>query len=152
MIVLEQPSEPFLTLDRAVTSSALAWSRKEQDIALALVWALCMIVGHILCERMLQGALPKQDQPRQSFVLDGAHPSFRVGVQIGAPRRQRDPRHSRHIDLPTLQMDEEQDILGHQPTPRPDLCREEVGGGDGLPMCGKNVRHDVERSGTGLIP
>jgi hypothetical protein len=53
MVVLEEPTQPFPTPDRAVTFSALARPRKEHHIALALVWALCMIVGHILCECML---------------------------------------------------------------------------------------------------
>ncbi len=60
-------------------------------MTLALMWALCMIMGHVRCEGMTQGSFTTQDQPRQRFVLDGAYPSFRVGVQMGAPRRQRDP-------------------------------------------------------------
>jgi hypothetical protein len=74
VVVLEEPSEPFPALDRAVTFSALAWHRKEYDIALALVWALCMIVGHVLVERMQEEWFPNQDQPRQGFILGSVLP------------------------------------------------------------------------------
>jgi TnpA family transposase len=37
-------------------------------------------------------------------------------------------RHPRDIDLPAPQVDEKQDVIRHQPTQRPDLGREEVGG------------------------
>jgi hypothetical protein len=80
VVVLEQPAEPFATLNRAFTLLVLAGRRKEHDVALPLVWAFFMVMGDILVKGMPQRLLPKQDQPRQRFVLDGADPSFRVSI------------------------------------------------------------------------
>jgi hypothetical protein len=52
MVVFQQPAEPFVTLDHSFTLSGLAWSRKEQGIALPLMWALLMKMGHIFHESM----------------------------------------------------------------------------------------------------
>src|SRR6266481_5873867 len=37
-------------------------------------------------------------------------------------------RHPCHMHLPALQMDEKEDVIGHQPTPSPDLGRKKVRG------------------------
>jgi hypothetical protein len=49
---------------------------------------LVMNMLHILRQRMAERRFPKEDQPRETFLLDRSHPAFRVGVQIGRPRRQ----------------------------------------------------------------
>jgi hypothetical protein len=59
----------------------------EHYIAFALVRTFLMIMGDILMEGIPQGSFPKQNQPRQGFVLHGAYLAFRIRVQIGAPRR-----------------------------------------------------------------
>src|SRR4029450_473000 len=53
--------------------------------------ALVMIMLHILMKRMPKRGFPKQDQPRQGFVLHRSHPALRVGVQIRRPWWQRYP-------------------------------------------------------------
>jgi hypothetical protein len=57
-----------------------------------------MRVVYILLDGMPQGTFTKENQPRQRVVLDRAYPSFGVGVQVGASRRQRDSLHSRRFD------------------------------------------------------
>jgi hypothetical protein len=63
MVVFQQPAEPFATLDRSFTLSGMAWSGKEQSIALPLMGAFPMKMSHILCEGMTQGSFPTLDQP-----------------------------------------------------------------------------------------
>jgi hypothetical protein len=88
VVVLEQSTEPFSALDRAVTLMALAGRRKEQDIGFSLMISLMMIMGSILREGVPQGFFPKENQLRQTLLLDGSHPAFRMGVQIRRPWRQ----------------------------------------------------------------
>jgi hypothetical protein len=52
LIVFEQPAKPFTTLQRAISFAFWARRRKEQDIALALMIALLMVMAHILVEHM----------------------------------------------------------------------------------------------------
>ncbi len=59
MVVFQQPAEPFVTLNRSFTLSGSAWSRKEQGIALTLMWAFLMKMGHIF----LQGSLGRGVTP-----------------------------------------------------------------------------------------
>src|SRR5512145_2092288 len=82
MVVFEQSTKPFPTLHRAVSSACWARGRKEQDIALALMIALLMVMVHIRVEHMLQGGFAEEDHPGQGFVFDRADPALRIGVQI----------------------------------------------------------------------
>jgi hypothetical protein len=66
----------------------VAGGGKEQDIPLPLMIALVMIMLHILVERMLEGRFPKQDEPRETLLLDRAHPPLRIGIQIRRSRWQ----------------------------------------------------------------
>ena len=43
-------------------------------------------------------------------------------------------RDARHMDLPTAQMQEKQDVIRHEPTQRPDLGGEEVGRDEDVEM------------------
>jgi len=47
-VVFQEPPEPFTTLHRALALCVLADRRQEQDIALALMISLVMIVLHLL--------------------------------------------------------------------------------------------------------
>jgi hypothetical protein len=99
-VVLQQPPEPFPTLDRVVTLSALAWPGKEYDIAFPLVWTLRMIMRFERRQGMPEGTLTKQDHPRQRFLLHRAHPALRIGVQIWRLRRERHARYTGNINDP----------------------------------------------------
>src|SRR4029077_9302631 len=66
--------------------------RKEQDVALALMIPLVMKMCHILRQCIAERRFPEQDKPRQTLLLDRAHPALRVGIQIRRPRRQWDSR------------------------------------------------------------
>ena len=152
--------------------------RCKGNVVHALMIALMMKMRHILRQRMAERRFSKEDQPRETFLLDRAHPAFRVGVQVGrsgwqddtldtsliddllkrstefgvavmdevlagrqeAPLLHREVarhlhhpgligmrRDASHIHLPAPKVDEEEDVVGHEPTQRPDVGREEVG-------------------------
>ena len=63
----------------------MADCRKEQHVALALVIALMMKMRHILRQRMVERRFAKQDEPRETLLLDRADPPLRIGIQIGSP-------------------------------------------------------------------
>src|SRR5215467_12193367 len=54
-VVFQEPAEPLTALHRAWPEMLVVGGRKEQDVALALMIALLMIMRHILVEGMLQG-------------------------------------------------------------------------------------------------
>ena len=69
-IEFQQPAQPFTALNEACTICVLAERRKEQDIALPLMISLVVIVLHILVERMPERGFPKEDEPRETLLLD----------------------------------------------------------------------------------
>ena len=54
-VVFQQPAQSLTTLQRALTRCVLVDRRKEQDIVLALMIPLVMIMLHVLVERMPEG-------------------------------------------------------------------------------------------------
>ena len=54
---------------------------------------------HILRQRMAQGGIPKQNQPRETLLLDGTDPALGVCVQVRAPRWQDDASHAGLVDV-----------------------------------------------------
>jgi hypothetical protein len=50
IIILQEPTQPFLAEDRALTSLGVFCNRHQHDITLALVWALVVIMAPILGE------------------------------------------------------------------------------------------------------
>src|SRR5689334_16877518 len=50
--------------------------------------SLVMKMRHVLRQRMSKRRFPKQDEPRETLLLDRPHPALRVGVQIWRPRWQ----------------------------------------------------------------
>src|SRR5262249_61416823 len=77
-VVFQQSPKPFTTLKWACTLCVLVDRRKEQHVALALMIALLMKMRHILRQPMAERRFPKEDQARETFLLDRAHPPFRV--------------------------------------------------------------------------
>jgi hypothetical protein len=59
LVVFQEPTEPLTTLKQAFTLTTGTRRWKEEDIPLALMIALVMIVIYILVERMPQGAFTK---------------------------------------------------------------------------------------------
>jgi hypothetical protein len=63
VVVLEEPTKPLVTVCRPLMSLVWMGGRKQDDVALALVWALSVKMGHIFLEHIPQGALTKQHEP-----------------------------------------------------------------------------------------
>jgi hypothetical protein len=64
LVVFEQATKPFTKLNRAVIPTL--WPSglwKEQDIALALMIALLVVMVHILVEHTPQGVFAEQNHP-----------------------------------------------------------------------------------------
>ena len=93
LVIFQEPAEPFTTLHRTLTLRGVTDDRKEQDIVLTLMIPLMMIMLDVLVERMLEGSFPKQDQSRETLLLDRAHPPLRIRIEIRRPWRQWDSRH-----------------------------------------------------------
>jgi len=55
-----------------LTLCILADCRKEQRVALALVIPLVMKMRHVLRQRMAQRRFSKEDESRQTLLLDGS--------------------------------------------------------------------------------
>ena len=63
VIGLEQSAQPFATLDRAFALVALTGKREEEDVPLALVVSLGVVMGLILFQDVSQRGFPEQDTP-----------------------------------------------------------------------------------------
>ena len=63
LVVFEQATKPFTILNRAVIPALWPGLWKEQDIALALMIALLVVMLHILVEHMPQGVFAEQNHP-----------------------------------------------------------------------------------------
>src|SRR5713101_8142207 len=98
-VILEESTKSCIALEGPRTLRAPG-RRHEHAIPLALVRALRMRMRHVFRERVSQGAFTTQDQLGQRFLFDGSYPPFRIGMQIGRPRRQRhtrDPGRVNHV-------------------------------------------------------
>src|SRR5712692_3877852 len=49
---------------------------------------LVVKMRHILRQRMAERGFPKEDEPRETLLLDGSHPPLCIGIEIRRPRRQ----------------------------------------------------------------
>src|SRR5215813_1665106 len=63
LVVFQEPAKSFTALNRTFILACWAGSRKKQDVALALMIALRMIMFYILVEDMTQGVFAKQNDP-----------------------------------------------------------------------------------------
>jgi hypothetical protein len=88
LVVFQQAPKPFTTLHWTLMRCAWADHREEQDIALALMIPLVMIMLDILRQRMAERRFPKEAHPREALLLDCAHPALRIGIQVGRSGRQ----------------------------------------------------------------
>ncbi len=85
-VVFQGPPEPCTTRHGTWTFWVLADRRKEEHVAFALMIPLVMKMRDILRQRMAERRFPKEDEPRETLLLNRAHPALRVGVQIRSPR------------------------------------------------------------------
>src|SRR5262245_48251318 len=82
VVELQQSTQTFPTPYRACTFWSWADGRKKQHIALALMIPFVMIMRQVFTQGMMQRRFPKQQEPRQALLFDGAHAPLCGGVQI----------------------------------------------------------------------
>src|SRR5262249_25339256 len=81
-IILQQPTEPFATSQGAAILRDMIGGGHQDRIAFPLVGAFLMKMSAVLCQGILERALPKQDQARECFLFDRSYPTFCIGIQI----------------------------------------------------------------------
>jgi hypothetical protein len=86
MVVAEQATEalPPYHWTRVATNVPLAC---DQLVRETLMIALRMIVGQVLVDRIIEGAFTQHNHLREGLLLDGAHESLAMGIEIRAARR-----------------------------------------------------------------
>jgi hypothetical protein len=70
----------------------------QESIPFSLMVSFLMIMGIVLFQNVSEGPFSKQNEPRQDFLFHGSHPSLRIGIQIGAPRRQDNTLNSARVN------------------------------------------------------
>src|SRR5439155_16810431 len=70
MVITQEPTEPLATLHRP-SPTHFRDPRKQQDVGLPLMIALGMVMRNIFAQRPPQGALPKENDLRQTLLLHG---------------------------------------------------------------------------------
>src|SRR5271170_6072377 len=89
MVIVQDPTQPLTTL-HGLRASRFRGPTDQQDVGLPLMIPLGMVMRHILTQRSPQGALTKDNDLRQTLLLDRSHPAFGIGVQVRTSRRQRE--------------------------------------------------------------
>jgi hypothetical protein len=83
MIVAKQSSQPFATLDRAVSGLVgfgVGW--KGDDVVESLMGPLGVVVDEVLFDGVLEHWLAEEDHPFGTLLLDRSHEAFGKGVQV----------------------------------------------------------------------
>ena len=87
MVITQEPTQPLATLQGA-PGVHVPIPREQQNIALALVITLSMVVINIFIEGPSQRTLAKEDHLGQALILHRPDPALRIGIQVRAARRQ----------------------------------------------------------------
>ena len=77
-------------LNRLRLAADIRITRQQQDVALALVIALGMIMFDVFVQRPPQGALAQEDHLGQALLLHRPDPALRIGIQVRTAGRQRE--------------------------------------------------------------
>ena len=87
MVIVQDPTQPLTTLYRLLVTR-LRDPTEQQDVGLPLMIPLGMVMRNIFAQGPPQGALTKENDLRQTLLLDRSHPALSVGVQVRASCRQ----------------------------------------------------------------
>ena len=86
MVITQEPTQPLAALHGAPRVH-IPIPREEQNIALALVIALSMVVIDIFIDRPSQRTLAKEDHLGQALILHRPYPALGIGIQVRAAGR-----------------------------------------------------------------
>ena len=87
MIITQGSTQPLVAL-HGQPAVDVPIPREQQDIALALVIALGMVVFDIFLEGPSQRTLAKEDHLGQALLLHRPDPALGIGIQVRAAGRQ----------------------------------------------------------------
>src|ERR1700687_4886871 len=87
MVIVQDPTQPLTTL-HGLRASRFRGPTEQQDVGLPLMIPIAMVMLIICAEGPPQGALTKENDLRQTLLLDRSHPALSVGVQVRASCRQ----------------------------------------------------------------
>src|SRR5262249_59477836 len=79
-VVVSPPTQPCTALHGAGILAGEAGRRHKQDIALALVMALPMVMAHLCVEPIPQGVFAKRYHRRQRCLCDRSDPVLREAI------------------------------------------------------------------------
>src|ERR1700738_3223547 len=89
MVIVQDPTQPLTTL-HGLRAPPFRAPTEQQDVGLPLMIPLGMVMHNIFAQGPPQGALTKENDLRQTLLLDRSHPAFGIGVQVRTSRRQRE--------------------------------------------------------------
>ena len=130
IVVFQESAESFTALDRAF-SSAVFGVREQDDISLALVWSLSVMMSSVLSQGASERLLAEEDHLREALFLDRPYPAFRERVQVRAPRGQLDRVHADGFQRPAEGRTELPVAVVEQVARRPEEAVTKVGSDDG---------------------
>jgi hypothetical protein len=77
-------------LNRLRLAADIRITREQQDVTLALVIRLGMIMLDVFVQRPPQGALAQEDHLGQALLLHRPDPALRICIQVRTASRQRE--------------------------------------------------------------
>jgi hypothetical protein len=99
VVELQQIAESAVAPDRPGAGGVgVVLRREEDDVVLALVRTLVMVVLDEVVDGALEGRFAEQDQVIETFLLYAPDEPFGEGVEVGTPRRQAQQFHARRCD------------------------------------------------------
>jgi len=90
MVIAQEPTQSLPALNRLRLAADMRITREQQDVTLALVIPLGMIMPDVFVQRPPQGALAQEDHLGQALLLHRPNPALRIGIQVRTAGRQRE--------------------------------------------------------------
>ena len=90
MVIAQEPTQSLPALNGPRLVADIRITREKQDVTLALVIPLGMIMLDVFVQRPPQGALAQEDHLGQALLLHRPNPALRIGIQVRAAGRQRE--------------------------------------------------------------
>jgi hypothetical protein len=98
VIEFQQPAEPAVALDWPGSGIGVVLRREEDDVVLALVWTLVMVVLDEIVDGALEGGFAEQDQAIETFLLNAPDEPLGEGIEVGATWQQAQQFDARRCD------------------------------------------------------
>src|SRR5215468_6113557 len=90
MVIAQEPTQSLPALNRLRLVADIRITREQQDVTLALVIPLGMIMLDVFVQRPPQGALAQKDHLGQALRLHRPNSALRIGIQVRTAGRQRE--------------------------------------------------------------